>query len=116
MVEYEVDFGERPWAGSQMGRWVAFETGLKNIDDDYVYRQEDFIFANIVQKDGFKEGKITDTFHYHQTMHKPTPWSRKVSSVEIKVNLSREEEVRSCITMAKGIVKYWIHPCYMILL
>jgi hypothetical protein len=110
MVEYNTDYGERPWAGSQMGRKKAFESGLSRIDDDYVYRQEDFVFADIVQKAGFKEGKVTDTFHYHQTMHKPTPWSRKVKSVQVDVELSPEEEVRTCMSMAKGIVKYLDPP------
>jgi glycosyltransferase involved in cell wall biosynthesis len=106
MVEYNGDYGERPWAGSQMGRKKAFEAGLSRIDDDYVYRQEDFVFADIVQKAGFIEGKVTDTFHYHQTMHKPTPWSRKVKSVQINVELSREEEVRTWLMQGKGIIKY----------
>lgn len=112
MVEYEVDYGERPWAGSQLGRRKAFENGLANIDDDYVYRQEDFVFSSIVKKAGFKEGKISDTFHYHQTMHKPTPWSRKVRSVKIDVEMSREEEVRTWTTQAKGIVKYLDPPLW----
>ena len=106
MVEYEVDYGERPWAGTQMGRKKAFEFGLSRIDDDYVYRQEDFVFADIVQKAGFKEGKVTDTFHYHQTMHKPTPWSRKVKAVKIDLELSADEEVRTWMMQGKGIVKY----------
>jgi glycosyltransferase involved in cell wall biosynthesis len=106
MVEYDAGYGERPWAGSQMGRKKAFESGLSRIDDDYVYRQEDFVFADIVQKAGFKEGKVTDTFHYHQTIHKPTPWSRKVKSVRYDLELSREEEVRTWMMMGKGIIKY----------
>jgi len=106
MVEYTCDYGERPWAGSQMGRKKAFESGLGRIDDDYVYRQEDFVFADIVQKAGFKEGKVEDTFHYHQTMHKPTPWGRKVKAVKIDLELSREEEIRTWMMMGKGIIKY----------
>lgn len=106
MVEYNVDYGERPWAGSQMGRKKAFESGLSGIDDDYVYRQEDFVFADIVQKAGFKEGRVTDTLHYHQTMHKPTPWVRKVNSVRFDMELSREEEIRTWMMMGKGIIKY----------
>lgn len=106
MVEYDLDYGVRPWAGSQMGRKKAFESGLSRIDDDYVYRQEDFVFADIVQKAGFKEGKVTDTFHYHQIMHKPTPWARKVRAVKIDVELSHEEDVRTWMMQGKGIVKY----------
>ena len=106
MIEYEGDYGERPWAGSQMGRKYAFENGLNRIDDDYVYRQEDFVFADIVSKSGFKEGKVTDTFHYHQTMRKPTPWSRNLTRVKMDLEMSREEEVRTWDMQAKGIIKY----------
>ena len=111
MVEYDNDFGERPWAGSQMGRKIAFESGLSRIDDDYVYRQEDFVFADIVKQAGFKEGRVTDTFHYHQTMHKLTPWARKVKAVKIDVELSRDEEVRTWMMQGKGIVKYLQPSC-----
>lgn len=106
MVQYELDYGLRPWAGSQMGRRAAFDGNLQRIDDDYVYRQEDFVFSEIVKQGGFTEGKVTDTFHYHQTMRKPSPWSRKVMSVQIDVEMSREEEVRTWSMQANGIVKY----------
>jgi hypothetical protein len=43
-------------------------------------------------------------------MHKPTPWSRKVKAVKLDVELSRDEEVRTCQTMARGIVKYLSPP------
>ena len=106
MVEFNNDYGERPWAGSQMGRKCAFEKGLDRIDDDYVYRQEDFVFADIVRNAGFREGKVTDTLHYHQTMRKPTPWSRKVKRMQIDLELNREEEFRTYNMQAKGIIKY----------
>jgi hypothetical protein len=113
MVEYDGAFGERPWAGSQMGRRAAFEHGLKRIDDDFVYRQEDFVFSDIVKKAGFREGKISGTFHYHQTIRKQTPSSRRVSHVDISEEMSREEQVRTSMTMAKGIVKYLEPPVLM---
>ena len=106
MVEYDVDYGERPWAGSQMGRRRAFEEHLGRIDDDYVYRQEDFVFADVVKRGGFTEGRVTDTFHYHQTMRKPSPWARKVREVRINVEWSRDEEIRMLTMQGKGIVKY----------
>jgi len=111
MVEFDNDYGDRPWAGTQMGRKHAFDNGLRRIDDDYVYRQEDFVFADIVNKAGFKEGKVTDTLHYHQSMIKPTPWSRKVKRVQIEMEMSREEEVRTHSTLTKGIIKYLQPSC-----
>lgn len=106
MVEYRLDYGVRPWAGSQMGRKVAFEEGLAQIDDDYIYRQEDFVFANLVKQAGFKEGRVDDTFHYHQTIHKPSPWARQVQSVKLDTKIDHEEEVRTHTMQARGIVKY----------
>jgi len=110
LVEYpNVDFlgGEiRPHAGSQMGRKAAFLPGLPEIDDDYVYRQEDLVLRNLVEKHGFKSGNVEDAFHFHQVMHKISPWARKLTSVSIKVAWTREEEVRACMMQVKGIIKY----------
>jgi len=106
MVEYPLVPEGRPYAGSQIGRKEAFQEGLSKIDDDYVYRQEDFVFSDLVEQAGYKQGYVEDTFHYHQTMHKPSPWYRKVKSVDIEVEMSQEEEVRTFMMQAKGIIKY----------
>jgi hypothetical protein len=106
MVQYEIPEEVRPYAGSQMGRKSAFTPRLDTIDDDYVYRQEDFVLADVVEKAGFKHGKIEDTFHYHQTMYKPTPWVRKVKSVKLDLYVSPEEETRNRTMQARGIIKY----------
>lgn len=110
MAEYKnVDciLGQRrPYAGTQIGRKVAFVEGLKTIDDDYVYRQEDFVFASIVENSGYKHGYVEDTFHYHQMMRKESPWARKIKKVAIEVEWSPEEKDRADISQAKGIVKY----------
>ena len=39
-------------------------------------------------------------------MYKPTPWVRKVQSVNLNLYISPEEEVRNRIMQAKGIIKY----------
>ena len=107
MVEYDNDYGERPYAGSQMGRKGAFAKGLDRIDDDFVYRQEDFVFSDIVLKSGFKEGKVDGMFHYHQTIKKSSPvWNPRDLKVSISQNLTAEEEIRTWSTQAMGIVKY----------
>src|SRR5260370_6664397 len=72
MVNYRLHEPSRPYAGSQMGRREAFFPRLDVIDDDYVYRQEDFVLKRIVEDNGFKEGKVEDTFHYHQIMLRPS--------------------------------------------
>lgn len=107
LIEYDLDYGERPYAGSQMGRKSAFTKELDRIDDDFVYRQEDFVFSDIVARSGFKEGKIDSTFHYHQTIKKPSPfWNPMDFKVSLTMKLSREEEIRVCSSQAKGIIKY----------
>ncbi len=110
MVEYhnvnKVFDEVRPYAGSQMGRKQAFVEGIKKIDDDFVYRQEDFVLAGIVEDSGFKEGRIEDTFHYHQIVQKESAWSRKIKKVSVEVDISRDEEVRASTMQIKGIVKY----------
>lgn len=112
LVEHDLDYSNytRPLSGAQMGRVAAFKNILPSIDDDYLYRNEDIVLAELIKRSGFLYGRTDDIFHYHQTMHKPTPWARKVKSVQIEVELSREEEVRTCMTMAKGIVKYLVPP------
>jgi len=90
-----------------MGRKASFVEGIKAIDDDYVYRQEDFVFSDIVKKAGGKEGFISSAFHYHQTMKKPSPTGRQVKNVKIEMTMNKEEEVRSWDMQVKGIVKYF---------
>lgn len=106
MVEYPVIDKIRPYAGSQMGRKAVFEEGLTRIEDDYVYRQEDFVLADLVEKNGFKHGRIEDTFHYHQITYKPSPWVRKIRAVSIDLDMDKKEEIRTYAMQVRGIVKY----------
>jgi glycosyltransferase involved in cell wall biosynthesis len=109
LVEYPAENNTtkvRPFMGSQMGKKEAFIKGLKQIDDDFVYRQEEFVFADMVEKAGYIQGKVEDTFHYHQTMYKASKWERKVKKVTVDVDLSPEEELRTHLMQAKGFIKY----------
>ena len=107
MVEYDCGYGERPYWGSQIGRKAVFSEGLSRIDDDYVYRQEDFVFSDIVSRGGGKEGKIDHVFHYHQTIKKSSPvWNPQKLKVNISQDLSKEEELRVWDSQFRGIIKY----------
>jgi hypothetical protein len=94
----------RPYAGSQMGRKAAFVEGIQKIDDDFVYRQEDYVMASMVAEE--RHGRIEDTFHYHQMMRKESPWARTLKRVAVQVEWSREEEIRASTMQVKGIIKY----------
>lgn len=110
MIEYKnvdkMGNERRPYAGSQMGKKAAFMAGLPRIDDDYVYRQEDLVLVDLVERSGFRHGWIEDTFHYHQVMHKDSPWARKLNRVQVEVAWSADEKKRQAETQLKGLVKY----------
>jgi len=97
---------ERAFSGSQMGRKAAFEKVTPLVDDDYLYRNEDIILAKLVTRAGFRYGKASDTFHFHQVMLKPSRWRRNVQRVDIHLDISRDEEIRAHDTFARGIIKY----------
>lgn len=107
LLDYPYDYTgiTRPYSGTQMGRKAAFEKVLPKIDDDYLYRNEDIIYASLVEEAGYKYGRVEDTFHYHQHMLRVSPFERKVF-VTYRVEQSRAEELRACMMQAKGLVKY----------
>jgi glycosyltransferase involved in cell wall biosynthesis len=108
MMDYLHHHPHRPYAGSQMGRRAAFD-GLDRIDDDYVYRQEDFVFARVVEDGGFRHGKVEDTFHYHQVMpllYGAGERARKLKSVDFAVETTPAEELHTAETQFRGTIKY----------
>ncbi len=109
LAEYLHVHPHRPYAGSQLGRKAAFVGGLDRIDDDYVYRQEDFVFARIVEDGGFRHGKVEDTFHYHQVMpllYGSGERTRKLKSIDISVETTPAEELHEAETQLRGTIKY----------
>jgi glycosyltransferase involved in cell wall biosynthesis len=108
LAEYPLDLPkiDRAFSGSQMGRKAAFEKVTPLIDDDYLYRNEDVIFAKLVERAGFRYGKAQDIHHFHQVMFKPSRWRRGVKRVDIYLDLGPDEEIRAHDTFARGIIKY----------
>jgi hypothetical protein len=96
----------RAYSGAQMGRKGAFDQVLPRIDDDFLYRNEDIIFASLIENSGHRYGKITDAFCEHQVMFKESPWERRVKHVYVVPEIGRDEEIRAAMTYVKGIVKY----------
>ena len=96
----------RAYSGSQMGRKDAFKAVLPQIDDDYLYRNEDIIIAHLIEREGLKYGHVDEIFHYHQLMHKVSKWERELKSVDLHTNLSAEEDLRANMTFIKGLIKY----------
>lgn len=98
--------GKRPLAGAQLGRKDAFNGIASSIEDDFVYRQEDFVLAEIVQRNGFAVGNA-DTFHWHQQMPRKTMGtSNKVVGIDIRTQESGQEVNRVLETQSFGFIKY----------
>ncbi len=107
LINYKMRLENRPYAGSQIGRKEAFVKNIDRVDDDYVYRQEDFVFNKIVEDAGYKTGKIEDTFHYHQEMfRKSQGYDINVKGVRFDIEKNEWERKRAAETQIKGIVKY----------
>ncbi len=56
---------ERAYSGSQIGKTTILKHVVKFIDDDYIIRTEDLVIQHILQKLGYKYGKVNETCHYH---------------------------------------------------
>jgi hypothetical protein len=107
--EYRHIDPDRPYAGSQMGRKAAFLRGIDKIDDDYVYRQEDFVFASIVEHGLFRHGRVQDTFHYHQVMPRAygdAARARSLKAISIEMEMTEAEELHTAETQLRGTIKY----------
>lgn len=96
----------RAFSGSQMGRKAAFADVVTEIDDDFLYRNEDIILAGLVTRNGHRYGRVRETFHFHQVMHKPSRWRRAIKDVDIHLDLGDDEALRASDTYLRGIVKY----------
>ena len=108
MLDYKVDYsGRRPLAGAQMGITSAFDGLGDFIDDDFVYRQEDFVLEEYVRRNGLDTGNSFDTFHFHQVMRRKTNGMQmNVESISIKLAESNNEVDRVSRTQLYGFLKY----------
>lgn len=98
--------GKRPLAGSQFGRTAVF-SGVENfVQDDYGYRQEDFIFEEYALRQGGAVGGVFETHHVHQITERVTTGRQiKVSSVTVKLEPENDDN-KVLDTQLLGFVKY----------
>ncbi|MBN1887079.1 MAG: glycosyltransferase family 2 protein [Thermoflexales bacterium] len=97
---------ERPYSGSQMGKKQAFEPFLGQVDDDYLYRNEDLVLREMVERSGGRYGRVSETFHYHQLVNKPG----LLEPDFVKIDMTRAQDAawiaRTYDMQARGIIKY----------
>lgn len=79
---------DRAYSGFQVIQKQAIKEIIEKIEDDYIYRNEDFIFQNAIKNAGF-EYKKTWVMHYHQNQD---VWS--------------EDRKKAMNMQWKGLVKY----------
>lgn len=96
----------RAFSGGQMGRRAAFDKVLPAIDDDFLYRNEDIILADMVQRAGYRYGRAGSALIYHQQMEKKSRWLRSIERVQIEVRKSAEEDLREKKMQLYGLLKY----------
>jgi len=105
---------KRPYSGSQMGRKEVFKNVLPKIDDDYLYRNEDIIFSELIEAEGFKYGRIPDTYHYHQVMNKRGEKEPKFKKVMIEKEKDKKWGKKTCDMQVRGIIKYLQPKPYLV--
>lgn len=97
---------ERAFSGSQMGRKKAFENILPKIDDDYLYRNEEIIFQELIIAEGYKYARISDTFHYHQIMNKRGEMEPKFKKLIVEKEKDKNWQSQISNMQARSIIKY----------
>lgn len=95
---------ERALSGSQMGRKKAFEKIITKIDDDYLQRNEDIVFQELIKAEGFKYGRIFETFHYHQLMNKKGENEPKIDNIYINRANGKEWELGTIQCKLKALL------------
>ena len=117
LIEYSVPNlrkKSRAYSGSQMGRAVAFKNIISKINDDFLYRNEDIIFHELILAEGFKYGRVSDTFHYHQIMNLGRENEPRIKKISIQKSRDKKREIRTYRMQAKGIIKYLRPKSYLI--
>ena len=104
----------RALSGSQFGRTDILKNVSKKIRDDYSYRQEDIIFAELLKEEGGKYHIDEDTFHYHQIMNKVGAEVPMYKSISAEREYDRGTEIMIWNTQVRGLIKYLKPKKYLI--
>jgi hypothetical protein len=108
MLDYLLDYeGRRPMSGAQLGKKKIFHGIDGFIEDDFVYRNEEYVLANYVNSRGGSATQVSDAFHFHQIMRRKTlGMEMLVTSVTIQVEEKSRELQRVHETQIFGLIKY----------
>ena len=68
-VPGSVDMQKRSAAIGQLARRDCF--AQYHVDDDYMWRATDYLLKQVAEKNGYRFGKVSTTYHYHHTTDTP---------------------------------------------
>ena len=116
LINYDagIKHTKRAYSGAQMGRKEAFKEIIPKIDDDYLYRNEDIIFKELIEQEGFKYGRVLEAYYYHQVMNKKGENEPEFERVDIKRFRDKQWEIDTYLKQVKGIIKYSLPKPYLI--
>jgi len=97
---------ERAYSGAQMGKTKVMLDAIRDVQDDYLQRNEDIILAELVAEIGGRYGRVLETFHFHQVMNRKGEMEPKFSKVTVQKQTDVAWERRIYDMQWKGIVKY----------
>ncbi len=96
---------DRPYSGAQFGDSALLKQAVSQVQDDYLYRNEDIVIRELVADRGGQYRKVQDLIHLHQSVTKNI---ENEPALEVQVSRAPDYEwnVRTMMHQYKGIVKY----------
>ena len=96
----------RSYSGSQMGRRKIFDKVLPQIEDDFLYRNEDMVLQDMVEHAGGKYGRTSKTHHHHQLMDRAGAQEPDIATFEV-VREVVPDWIRNMMDLQiRGVIKY----------
>jgi hypothetical protein len=92
-------FRERSFSGYQLFKKEAIANILDRIEDDYIYRNEDIIFQNVCEDNGFRYVKALSAMHIHTCSPVNHKWTPNGENGDKARAITFDMQI-------KGIVKY----------
>lgn len=95
----------RPYSGAQFGDSALLKEAVKTVQDDFLYRNEDLVIAELVREAGGNFVKVEAARHLHQSTTKNTKFE---PAIAVQVFRSRDAawERKTLELQYRGIIKY----------
>jgi hypothetical protein len=96
---------ERPYSGAQFGESTLLKRAVAQVEDDFLYRNEDLVIRELVIEAGGHYKKVSNLKHLHQSVTKNLE-----NEPALKVTITRSPdfswEEKTTIMQYRGLIKY----------